>query len=93
MILSGGKDDKMKTAVNMMRYAVIGLFLIILLLFLVPKVGDIIGIPLSDYISPRSIFETIQSISAKVMNSSSSTPYYPSGSVDDFDPSLYTDLP
>lgn len=83
----------MKTAVNMMRYAVIGLFLIVLLLFLVPKIGDIIGIPLSDYISPRSIFETIQNISARVLNSGSSTPHYPSGSVDDFDPSLYTDLP
>lgn len=79
MILSGGKEDKMKTAVNMMRYAVIGLFLIILLLFLVPKIGDIIGIPLSDYISPRSIFETIQSISSRVINSGSPTPYYPSG--------------
>lgn len=75
MILSGGKEDKMKTAVNMMRYAVIGLCLIILLLFLVPKIGDIIGVPLSEYISPRSIYETIQ----RIFSDASSTPYYPSG--------------
>jgi hypothetical protein len=37
MILSGGKEDKMKSAVNMIRYAVIGLFLIIVLLFVLPK--------------------------------------------------------
>lgn len=73
MILSGGKEDKMKSAVNMIRYAVIGLFLIIVLLFVLPKAWDVLGFPISQYINPRMVFDTMQDISGKILSDSPSS--------------------
>jgi hypothetical protein len=38
LILSGGKDEKVKPAINSIRYAVVGLIIIILSIFVAPKV-------------------------------------------------------
>lgn len=42
LILSGGKDEKVKPAINSIRYAAVGLIVIILSIFVAPKVGDIL---------------------------------------------------
>ena len=65
LILSGGKDDKVKPAVNSIRYAVLGIIVIIVSLFLAPKLGDILGLNVSKYVDPQEIFRTIQSLSGK----------------------------
>ena len=92
MILSGGKEDKMKSAVNMIRYAVIGLFLIIVLLFVVPKAGDVLGFPISEYLNPRIIFNTMQQIANKFFNASSSDYSSPSSSLDNLSNAYSTSL-
>lgn len=71
LILSGGKDDKVKPAINSIRYAVVGLLVIILSLFIAPKVGDILNLNISQYISPDAIFQTIQDLSGKIFGNKS----------------------
>lgn len=65
LILSGGKDEKVKPAINSIRYAVVGLIVIILSIFVAPKVGDLLGLNVSTYVSPKVIFSTIQDLSGK----------------------------
>ena len=69
LILSGGKDEKVKPAVNSIRYAVVGLIVIILSIFVAPKVGDLLGLNVSKYISPKVVFSTIQDLSNKFFGS------------------------
>jgi hypothetical protein len=72
LILSGGKDEKVKPAVNSIRFAVIGVIVIILSLFLVPKLGDMIGMNVSKYVDPKQIFTTIQNLSSKFFGTNDS---------------------
>lgn len=65
LILSGGKDEKVKPAINSIRYAVVGLIVIILSIFVAPKMGDLLGLNVSQYVSPKVIFSTIQDLSTK----------------------------
>jgi len=69
LILSGGKDEKVKPAINSIRYAVVGLIVIILSIFVAPKVGDLLGLNVSKYVSPPVIFSTIQNLSVKFFGS------------------------
>lgn len=43
LILSGGKDDKVKPAINSIRYAVIGIIVIIIAIFVAPKMISFLG--------------------------------------------------
>lgn len=72
LIVSGGKDEKVKPAVNSIRFAVIGVIVIILSLFLVPKLGDMLGMNVSKYVDPKQIFATIQNLSSKFFGTSDS---------------------
>ncbi len=65
LILSGGKDEKVKPAVNSIRFAVLGIIVIVISLFVAPKLGDLIGLNVSDYVDPKKIFQTIQELSGK----------------------------
>lgn len=65
LILSGGKDEKVKPAINSIRYAVLGIILIVISIFAAPKLGDLLGLNVSRYVSPRAIFATIQELSGK----------------------------
>ena len=55
----------MKPAINSIRYAVVGLIVIILSIFVAPKIGDLLGLNVSTYVSPKVIFATIQDLSGK----------------------------
>jgi Type IV secretion system pilin len=66
LILSGGKEDKVKPATNSIRYSVVGLIVIIISLFIAPKVGDLVGLNVSKYISPQVVFSTIKDLSNKL---------------------------
>ncbi|EKE26300.1 MAG: hypothetical protein ACD_4C00342G0003 [uncultured bacterium (gcode 4)] len=65
LILSGWKEDKVKPATNSIRYSVIWLIIIILAVFITPKLGDMLGLNVSKYVSPDVIFSTIQDLSTK----------------------------
>ena len=60
LILSGGKDEKVKPAINSIRYAVIGIIVIVIAIFVAPKVSEMLGLGAHDYLSPKSIFDTIK---------------------------------
>jgi len=71
LILSGGKDEKVKPAVNSIRFAVLGIIVIIIALFVTPKIGDMLGLNVSKYVDPKEIFSTIQSLSGKFFGTTS----------------------
>ncbi len=60
LILSGGKDEKVKPAINSIRYAVIGIIVIVISIFVAPKVSELLGFWTHNYLSPQSIFHTIK---------------------------------
>lgn len=61
-ILSGGQEDKIKTAVGTIRYAIIGLIITILAVVIVATVGRVIGLDIIKYINFSDIIENISSI-------------------------------
>ncbi len=62
LILSGGKDDKIKPAINSIRYALIGLWVIVLSIFVFPKLAWLLGLDVSKYSSPDKIFVKIKEL-------------------------------
>lgn len=42
LILSGGRDEKVKPAINSIRYAIIGAVVIVVSVFIAPKAGDML---------------------------------------------------
>ena len=44
--------------------------MIIIALFVAPKVGDMLGLNVSKYVDPKEIFTTIQSLSGKFFGTS-----------------------
>lgn len=61
-ILSGGNDEKIKKAVNTIRYAIIGLIITILSFTFVTIIGRIFGLNFLDYISYDSIRASLDKI-------------------------------
>ncbi len=61
-ILSGGQDEKIKQAVSTIRYAIIGLIIVILSITLVNLVTFIFNVPF-DFVDYREILEKVRSLS------------------------------
>lgn len=80
LILSGGKSEKVSSAIGSIRYAIIGIVVIVLAIFLVPKFAELLGFMNFNYISPESIYETVQLLMERITGSSAST-----SSVTEFD--------
>ena len=91
LILSGWKEEKTKPAINSIRYSVIWLIVIILSIFLAPKVGDMLGLNVSTYISPNAIFETIKDLSNKFFGSKDTLNIDSSNQTDEL-PADFSDL-
>ncbi|MCK9186374.1 hypothetical protein M0P48_02970 [Candidatus Gracilibacteria bacterium] len=70
-ILSGGAEDKIKSAVSTIRYAIIGLIITILSTVIVGTIGKAMGLDIIKYINLGDIINTIKSITVE---SSSSSP-------------------
>ena len=66
LILSGGKEEKVKPAINSIRYAVIGIIVIVIAIFVAPKASEMLGFGSYDYLSPQSIFDTISTLMARI---------------------------
>lgn len=73
LILSGGKEEKVQPAINSIRYAVVGIIVVVLSLFVLPRLGDLLGLDISTYLAPKTIFSTIQDLSARIFGGSSSS--------------------
>ncbi|MDD2694215.1 MAG: hypothetical protein PHY14_04860 [Candidatus Gracilibacteria bacterium] len=66
LITSGGKEEKVKPAVNHIRHAAIGVVILMLVLFVAPQIARIIGLEYPDVIRPSNIFATIQEVSSNI---------------------------
>lgn len=62
-ILSGGQEEKIKSAVSTIRYAIIGLIVTILATVIVGTVGKAMGLDIIKYINLSDIIDTIKNIS------------------------------
>ena len=90
LILSGWKDDKIKPAINTIRYAVIWIIVTVLTIFVFPILGRLLWLDVEKYAEPKRIFEKIEEIWNKMF--SSSTDYdLEINDIDDF-PSDFSDL-
>jgi Type IV secretion system pilin len=91
LILSGGKDEKVKPAINSIRYSVIGLIVIVIALFITPKIVEFMGLDgVQEYLAPNRIFASMKNIATNVFWGSSSSVFE-----SDVSPSLdadFTDL-
>lgn len=61
-IVSGGKEDKVKSAMHSIRYALIGLVVTILSITIINLVGRIFNLQLVNYLSFDGIISTINSL-------------------------------
>lgn len=94
LILSWWKDDKIKPAINSIRYALIWLWVIVISIFIFPRIAWLLWLDVTKYSSPDKIFNEIEVLWDKIfwnkseplMNSSSSR------SVDSL-PNDFSDLP
>lgn len=71
-ILSGGEEEKIKQAVNQIRYSIIGLIIVILAVIIVNAVGQAIGLNPIRYIRFDEIVQIIQSTSDNLQSDGSS---------------------
>lgn len=88
LILSWGKEDKIKPAINSIRYALVWVILIVVSIFLFPRLAGLLGLDVKEYGTPDKIFSTLKEVWNKALGS-------PSDDVLDLnDPSLdwFTDL-
>jgi hypothetical protein len=65
-ILSGGNDEKIKKAVNTIRYAIVGLIVTILSFTLVTIVGRMFGFNFMEYISYSKIKNSLNQLTSSV---------------------------
>ena len=92
LILSGGKDDKIKPAINTIRYAVIGIIVTVFTIFVFPILWRLLGLDVEKYAEPKRIFEKIEEIWNTIFWNSSSS--YWVNWIDSLDelPSDFSDL-
>lgn len=64
-ILSGGQEEKIKSAVSTIRYAIIGLIVTILATVIIGTVGKAMGLDIIKYINFGDIIETITNITSE----------------------------
>jgi bacteriorhodopsin len=96
LILSWGKDEKVKPAINSIRYSVIGLIVIVVALFIAPKIVEFMGLEnMKRYLWPDVIFRSIKDIANGIFNgdgASNSFTLDSSGSPSSWDQVDFTDL-
>jgi len=91
LILSGGKDDKIKPAINTIRYAVIGIIVTVFTIFVFPILWRLLGLDVEKYAEPKKIFQKIEEIGTKIFWNSSSFNWTDVNNVDTL-PSDFSDL-
>lgn len=71
-ILSGGQEDKIKSAVSTIRYAIIGLIITILATVIVGTIGKAMGLDIIRYINFGDIIDTITTVTSQTPSGSRS---------------------
>ncbi len=66
VILSWWKDDKIKPAINTIRYAFFGLVVMVATIFLFPILARLLGLDVQKYAEPKAIFSKIEEIWKKI---------------------------
>jgi len=66
LILSGWKDDKIKPAINTIRYAVIWIVVTVITIFVFPILGRLLWLDVEKYAQPKRIFQKIEDIWNKI---------------------------
>jgi len=89
LILSWWKEDKIKPAVNTIRYAVFGLIITVASIFLFPILWRLLGIDVEKYAKPTRILEKIEEIWNNIFSASSSSDY----NIRSWDVNWNTELP
>lgn len=74
MILSGWKEDKVKSAINHIRHALLGVWFLLIVLFTFPVVANILGLSYPISAKPASIMDTIQELSGNLFNNTIDNP-------------------
>ena len=92
LILSWWKDDKIKPAINTIRYAVIWIIVTVFTIFIFPILWRLLGLDVEKYAEPRRIFEKIEDIWNKIFWRSSSSWYSTNINSLDTLPSDFSDL-
>lgn len=90
LILSWGKDEKIKPAINTIRYAVIWIIVTVFTIFIFPVLWRLLWLDVEKYAEPKRIFEKIEELGNKLFWSTS----YNTTNIQDIDtlPSDFTDL-
>jgi len=92
LILSWGKDDKIKPAINTIRYAVIGIVVTVLTIFVFPILGRLLWLDVEKYAEPKRIFQKIEEIWNKMFATPNNQIYnWDINNIDKF-PSDFSDL-
>lgn len=91
MIISGGNEEKVKKAVNHIRYAGLWLVGLIVIIFVLPFLFWLLNIPYFDFLKPSTIYRSIQEISNSVFNTNTTAPdaFMNEGPL----PTNFTDIP
>ncbi len=63
-ILSGGQEEKIKSAVSTIRYAIVGLVITILATVIIGTIGKAMGLDIIQYINFGEVIETIKNITS-----------------------------
>jgi hypothetical protein len=73
LILSGWKEDKIKPAINTIRYAIFWLIITVASIFLFPILGKLLWIDVEKYAKPTKILKKIEQIWNNIFGATSST--------------------
>lgn len=80
IILSAGSEEKVKSAVNHIRHAFLGIVMLFIILFVTPLITRLIWFEYGEYASPPVIFETITEVSNSIFGTSSGIDSLPTDS-------------
>ncbi len=73
LILSWWKEDKIKPAINTIRYAVLWLVITVIAIFVFPIFGRLLGIDVDKYAKPARILQKIEQIWNTIFGTNTST--------------------
>lgn len=69
MVLSGGSEEKVQKAVNYIRYAALGVVVLVIILFVIPLFMNFIGLSAyGQYFHPNTVLQSVRELAVWIMN-------------------------
>jgi len=75
LIMSWGKEEKVKPAINHIRHAIIWVIVLLVVLFVAPIFARILWFEYLDVIRPSNIFQTIRELSSQLFGGSTNSSF------------------